>query len=151
MDISSFSDLAGIDISGMASLSMVIDGTADNPRARGEASVYDGHFDRISFDSLQGQFAYSDKLLSLDSVEIKDKEGKHIVNGYIGTDDDHVLSLNVKSKKIRIEDLLKMGNLSYPVTGWIENTLHAVSYTHLRAHETPEHLVCRLLLEKKKN
>src|SRR5678815_194455 len=27
----------------------------------------------------------------------------------------------------------------------------AVSYTHLRAHETPEHLVCRLLLEKKKH
>src|SRR5678816_1123408 len=26
----------------------------------------------------------------------------------------------------------------------------AVSYTHLLAHETPEHLVCRLLLEKKK-
>src|SRR5665254_21694 len=26
---------------------------------------------------------------------------------------------------------------------------HRVSYTHLRAHETPEHLVCRLLLEKK--
>src|SRR5678815_1549476 len=25
-----------------------------------------------------------------------------------------------------------------------------VSYTHLRAHETPEHIVCRLLLEKKK-
>src|SRR5678815_5957328 len=28
--------------------------------------------------------------------------------------------------------------------------MEAVSYTHLRAHETPEHLVCRLLLEKKK-
>src|SRR5678815_3184681 len=27
-------------------------------------------------------------------------------------------------------------------------TIQAVSYTHLRAHETPEHLVCRLLLEK---
>ena len=26
----------------------------------------------------------------------------------------------------------------------------AVSYTHLRAHETPEHLVCRLLLAKNK-
>ena len=26
-----------------------------------------------------------------------------------------------------------------------------VSYTHLRAHETPEHLVCRFLLEKKNN
>ena len=28
--------------------------------------------------------------------------------------------------------------------------VESVSYTHLRAHETPEHLVCRLLLEKKK-
>src|SRR5674536_288733 len=25
------------------------------------------------------------------------------------------------------------------------STLYPVSYTHLRAHETPEHLVCRLL------
>ena len=32
----------------------------------------------------------------------------------------------------------------------VETTDRAVSYTHLRAHETPEHLVCRLLLEKKK-
>ena len=30
-----------------------------------------------------------------------------------------------------------------------EPYIHPVSYTHLRAHETPEHLVCRLLLEKK--
>ena len=30
------------------------------------------------------------------------------------------------------------------------NSITPVSYTHLRAHETPEHLVCRLLLEKKK-
>src|SRR5678815_5894212 len=35
--------------------------------------------------------------------------------------------------------LLAFGNASGPV-----------SYTHLRAHDTPEHLVCRLLLEKKK-
>src|SRR5665647_531630 len=28
--------------------------------------------------------------------------------------------------------------------------LEAVSYTHLRAHETDSYLVCRLLLEKKK-
>ena len=30
-------------------------------------------------------------------------------------------------------------------------TVRAVSYTHLRAHETVLDLVCRLLLEKKKN
>src|SRR5665647_3861494 len=29
-------------------------------------------------------------------------------------------------------------------------TILAVSYTHLRAHETDSYLVCRLLLEKKK-
>ena len=29
----------------------------------------------------------------------------------------------------------------------IDPIVRAVSYTHLRAHETPEHLVCRLLLE----
>ena len=34
---------------------------------------------------------------------------------------------------------------------WSGEGVWAVSYTHLRAHETPEHLVCRLLLEKKKN
>ena len=31
------------------------------------------------------------------------------------------------------------------------NGVTSVSYTHLRAHETSLHLVCRLLLEKKKN
>ena len=31
-----------------------------------------------------------------------------------------------------------------------EKTSRAVSYTHLRAHETCADLVCRLLLEKKK-
>ena len=35
--------------------------------------------------------------------------------------------------------------------GDVQNAISkSVSYTHLRAHETPEHLVCRLLLEKKK-
>ena len=32
-----------------------------------------------------------------------------------------------------------------------ESPVTPVSYTHLRAHETRHDLVCRLLLEKKKN
>src|SRR5678815_1504006 len=36
----------------------------------------------------------------------------------------------------------------YSVNLIILGRSNAVSYTHLRAHETPEHLVCRLLLEK---
>eukprot|EP00658_Telonema_sp_P-2_P035366 TRINITY_DN25736_c0_g1_i1.p2 TRINITY_DN25736_c0_g1~~TRINITY_DN25736_c0_g1_i1.p2 ORF type:complete len:151 (-),score=30.94 TRINITY_DN25736_c0_g1_i1:26-478(-) len=51
-------------------------------------------------------------------------------------------------------DRLRSAQSAYTVTeARVEaNTyLEPVSYTHLRAHETPEHLVCRLLLEKKKN
>eukprot|EP00658_Telonema_sp_P-2_P076682 TRINITY_DN675_c0_g1_i12.p1 TRINITY_DN675_c0_g1~~TRINITY_DN675_c0_g1_i12.p1 ORF type:complete len:309 (-),score=77.27 TRINITY_DN675_c0_g1_i12:99-1025(-) len=36
------------------------------------------------------------------------------------------------------------------IAGTCNGGTYPVSYTHLRAHETPEHLVCRLLLEKKK-
>src|SRR5678815_5810902 len=49
-------------------------------------------------------------------------------------------------------ELVEMGQLAgnelYQLQ--LADRLNAVSYTHLRAHETPEHLVCRLLLEKKK-
>ena len=48
--------------------------------------------------------------------------------------------------KYAIECDLKYGHL---YTAWSKQDV-PVSYTHLRAHETPEHLVCRLLLEKKK-
>src|SRR5665648_1200161 len=55
------------------------------------------------------------------------------------------------------------GMLAYGITKYSHNTkdsisgfygnipLVPVSYTHLRAHETRHDLVCRLLLEKKKN
>src|SRR5678815_4893780 len=49
------------------------------------------------------------------------------------------------SSNIQIETAMKGGML-----GAVARKVLAVSYTHLRAHETPEHLVCRLLLEKKK-
>ena len=37
-----------------------------------------------------------------------------------------------------------------PAGAWEHHVWKAVSYTHLRAHETVLDLVCRLLLEKKK-
>ena len=36
------------------------------------------------------------------------------------------------------------------ILGAMALAILSVSYTHLRAHETSAHLVCRLLLEKKK-
>src|SRR5665647_337320 len=38
-----------------------------------------------------------------------------------------------------------------PPARWQKAVQNPVSYTHLRAHETDSYLVCRLLLEKKKN
>ena len=42
------------------------------------------------------------------------------------------------------------GLTNYRGRGRSHNTIATVSYTHLRAHETVLDLVCRLLLEKKK-
>eukprot|EP00658_Telonema_sp_P-2_P062524 TRINITY_DN51196_c0_g1_i1.p1 TRINITY_DN51196_c0_g1~~TRINITY_DN51196_c0_g1_i1.p1 ORF type:complete len:133 (-),score=52.06 TRINITY_DN51196_c0_g1_i1:54-452(-) len=50
--------------------------------------------------------------------------------------------------KTRLMVVLPMRNLALELVETIVRI--PVSYTHLRAHETPEHLVCRLLLEKKK-
>ena len=46
------------------------------------------------------------------------------------------------------KDLARM--ILYLISTNEYGTYHAVSYTHLRAHETDSYLVCRLLLEKKK-
>ena len=42
------------------------------------------------------------------------------------------------------------GVLQIAASALLEHDITAVSYTHLRAHETLRYLVCRLLLEKKK-
>ena len=50
------------------------------------------------------------------------------------------------------DESLAFGTGNFTIGLWIKaNGTSPVSYTHLRAHETPEHLVCRLLLEKKNN
>src|SRR5664279_6387643 len=49
-------------------------------------------------------------------------------------------------------ELLRVAGGKERVRSFIErHHPHPVSYTHLRAHETDSYLVCRLLLEKKKN
>src|SRR5678816_4059653 len=60
-------------------------------------------------------------------------------------DDIEKIVIRTHEACIRIID--KKGPLANPAD---RDHCVPVSYTHLRAHETPEHLVCRLLLEKKK-
>ena len=83
----------------------------------------------------------------------KDVLKKHKLNKDINENDIDVL----------LEAVLKNANVNegrpeksvgregidyYNKLGYVPYDVGTVSYTHLRAHETPEHLVCRLLLEK---
>ena len=58
-------------------------------------------------------------------------------------------SSNQKLKLIYLmKILLERTDETHSIT--MPEIIDAVSYTHLRAHETDSYLVCRLLLEKKK-
>src|SRR5665648_143093 len=57
--------------------------------------------------------------------------------------------LRQNKREIPITDEYSYKNIDITVSGF-ENTPDTVSYTHLRAHETRHDIVCRLLLEKKK-
>src|SRR5678816_4663599 len=68
------------------------------------------------------------------------QEGFTVSGTVTGLDGDGmVLQLNGAN------DLAVANNGTFTFSAQLTNTA-AVSYTHLRAHETPEHLVCRLLL-----
>ena len=56
------------------------------------------------------------------------------------------------NKLVKIEVLERETSASSPdyILGVLDQYAQAVSYTHLRAHETVLDIVCRLLLEKKK-
>ena len=54
------------------------------------------------------------------------------------------------SKLPRVELIRPKNIIGKNTVNAMQAGITSVSYTHLRAHETPEHLVCRLLLEKKK-
>eukprot|EP00658_Telonema_sp_P-2_P058631 TRINITY_DN4713_c0_g1_i9.p1 TRINITY_DN4713_c0_g1~~TRINITY_DN4713_c0_g1_i9.p1 ORF type:complete len:465 (-),score=118.51 TRINITY_DN4713_c0_g1_i9:95-1489(-) len=60
------------------------------------------------------------------------------------------LTISVTGENLGSSDVAKIVDVSSIAVQTPYSALIPVSYTHLRAHETPEHLVCRLLLEKKK-
>src|SRR5678815_5967452 len=61
----------------------------------------------------------------------------------------HVPDTAVQPRQVQVFGTKKSADTRKALRFFAERRI-PVSYTHLRAHETPEHLVCRLLLEKKK-
>src|SRR5678815_4368032 len=75
-------------------------------------------------------------------------EGRVKVNGKVARNPDQWIDMQrdrVRFDDRPLETRERVHVLLYKPTGYL-TTYKAVSYTHLRAHETPEHLVCRLLL-----
>src|SRR5678815_2677444 len=58
-----------------------------------------------------------------------------------------LIPIGVTGPESPVSTITSMALATMPLTLalWYFGSAGAVSYTHLRAHETPEHLVCRLL------
>src|SRR5678816_1524325 len=66
----------------------------------------------------------------------------------VGREDEREMEIVIDDERLRnVDQFVYLGGVFTSKGGCVRE---AVSYTHIRAHETPEHLVCRLLLEKKK-
>src|SRR5450756_2722830 len=107
-------------------------------------------------------FAHTDEIVELAKVanEYGGRYATH-VRGHSGTYDLAVReALEIASRSgcrlqlshvFAVPYLGHLADILYSMMGALEAVNRvAVSYTHLRAHETRHDLVCRLLLEKKK-
>ena len=71
-------------------------------------------------------------------------------SNYLLTADNKKFILTIFEKRTNQENLPFYFDLMNHLNAHDIKCPEAVSYTHLRAHETKANLVCRLLLEKKK-
>ena len=92
--------------------------------------------DTINTDSYQVRMIVANVVPDLLQCRIQGIDGKFMV--YYDVTSRHSMTALFENRKIGMEELQVI------LGGFIP-----VSYTHLRAHETELHLVCRLLLEKK--
>lgn len=116
-----FSRLAGEEIDGKLSFDGRILGTMENPAFDLEIAAYDGRVRGADIRRAAGRVAYGNQMLSLDGVTVDTETGWHTLSGTVGLSGDHALALHETSEHTRIENLLKLAGLDYPVTGWIQN------------------------------
>ena len=97
----------------------------------------------------QGGYVYSSYTVGGDNLDdklirnLQYNSGSEFVKFYSAWD--------ARSRNIRVDQELDMRLVTIDIGRYYDSrsTRRAVSYTHLRAHETVLDLVCRLLLEKK--
>src|SRR5665648_624115 len=90
---------------------------------------------------------YSSKDIKEYATKIFEKREESLILGELDRKENRVFEAIVFCKDVYLS---KSSNFKTCKIYPFERTSNAVSYTHLRAHETRHDLVCRLLLEKKK-
>lgn len=123
IDMGQFPGLAGIPVSGTASLTADIHGTPQQPQADVIFNASDGAIKGAAFNTLKGRLTADEKTLTISDAKWTGDSENHTVKGTIGIAEPHNLNLSIKTEKSRIEDLLRLAQLDYPVTGWIENDM----------------------------
>ena len=92
----------------------------------------------------------SDKnLVPILMLTAKDDEFDRVLGLELGADDYMTKPFSPREVVARVKAILRRSQIANEVVkdDVDDEDIVTVSYTHLRAHETPEHLVCRLLLE----
>lgn len=123
LDISNFSEISGIALGGTLTADVKIGGIPEMPSVEGSFVMTDGHIGPAPFTDVSGRAHVDGDNLAIDSVIWRDGESRHHLSGTVGLSGDHDLSLRADSEKVRIERVLSIAGLSYPVTGWVENTM----------------------------
>lgn len=123
-NVSTLSELAGHKLSGRATSEIKVKGDLLNPYIIGNVDVYDGFVDNIDFKHSYGKFHIDKEALDIDSLNVERNEDSHVISGKIYRDDKNTLDLTMKSSNARIEKVLSVFNLDYPLTGNVDNEIY---------------------------
>ena len=129
VDMNSFSSLAGMSLSGVADFDMTVQGTVTRPLLAGHIHAENGCIGNAAFDQISGKFTHRNGTILLESVDWIKGDGSHQMTGEIKIADVPELNIQVKTKKYRIEDIVMAMGKDYPVTGYIDNSVHLTGTT----------------------
>ena len=123
IDLEPFSSLVGINMSGAGAFKGTLNGNLEHPVLSGRVYATDGEIHGVPYNVIQGNLLMTSDEIIFDSIHWKDNKGMHVVTGAIGLKNEKKLNLQINSSNIRIENILKAGNLPYEVTGWVDNDM----------------------------
>ena len=121
IDAAPLAAAAGENAGGILSFDGEITGTAAAPRWDGTLFLESGHFRGAPVRGLRADLSADRNWLTIRRLQMDTETGRHSLTGRIGLSGDHALSLAEESDHTRIENILKLAGLDYPVTGWMKN------------------------------